>query len=256
MTKKISSVPYYNEIKDNLAQPGCAFCRTLSQGANQYIGSLLWEMVNDEDIRRNLNLARGYCNQHAWMLERGGAALGVTILMEDVLKTVLTVLEKNPVGSSESAFNSILRTIDNRQAKANPATKKLLAKLEPQERCPVCVNLETGERQMVNTLVNYISGPHSLADAYRTSDGLCLNHFKQALGQAKPGEPLTTLVEAQKAVWQCLQVDLVEFIRKSDHRNRTEKFGKEKDAWLRAIEVISGARPSQGQRSGLTQAIK
>ena len=61
-----------------------------------------------------------------------------------------------------------------------------------------------------------------------------------------------SLVDAQKSVWQRLQADLDEFIRKSDQRFRDEPFGEERDAWRRALAAISGPPPrSQSTRQGL-----
>jgi hypothetical protein len=39
--------------------------------------------------------------------------------------------------------------------------------------------------------------------------------------------------------------ELGEFIRKNDYRFSAENVGKEKDSWLRAIELVSGARRSR-----------
>jgi hypothetical protein len=72
---------------------------------------------------------------------------------------------------------------------------------------------------------------------------LCLPHFRRAVAAVGNEESFTALVEAQKAVWQRLRADLAEFIRKNDHRFRGEPFGLEGDAWLRAIEAVSGAAP-------------
>ena len=43
-------------------------------------------------------------------------------------------------------------------------------------------------------------------------------------------------------VWQEI-ADLGEFIRKNDYRYSDEPVGTERDAWLRALESISGAAP-------------
>ena len=251
MTDNIDAVAHYHDIREAFTQTGCPFCRLLTQAAGQHIDSLLWEMVNDPDIRYELNQARGYCHQHAWMLVRGGAALGVAILMHDVVKTLLDVLKSHQLDSeSASVWTHLLNAFETDQ---KPATR-LIADLSPQTPCPICSGIQTIEEQYINTLLEHMSGPNSLSNVYQNSDGLCLPHFRRALTQAKPAKNLKALIEAQQAVWERLYADLGEFIRKNDYRYRREPFGTEADAWLRALESISGASPSE-HKTGLTQSI-
>src|SRR6185503_13974850 len=93
-------------------------------------------------------------------------------------------------------------------------------------------------------LQQHLTGPDNLAAAYRTSQGLCLPHFRRVLAPITDPETFTALVEAQKAVWQRLSAELAEFIRKKDHRFQHEGYGPEGDAWLRAIEAVVGAPPA------------
>jgi len=134
-----------------------------------------------------------------------------------------------------------------------PATK-LIADLSPQTPCPICSGIQTIEEQYFTTLLEHISGPNSLSHVYQNSDGLCLPHFRRALSQAKPARHLKALIEAQEVVWERLYAELGEFIRKNDYRYRREPFGAEEDAWLRALESISGASPTE-HKTGLTQSI-
>ena len=92
------STPFLNELREAFHGPGCAFCRSLDKHADKFVDSILWEMVNDPGTRIELNQARGYCNQHAWLLVRGGAALGTAILMNDVVKTLLKVADERQLG--------------------------------------------------------------------------------------------------------------------------------------------------------------
>ena len=52
-------------------------------------------------------------------------------------------------------------------------------------------------------------------------------------------------VAAQRAVWERLNGELEEFLRKSDYRFQKEPFGAEKDSWQRAISAISGQYPTR-----------
>lgn len=248
----MESIPYYQDILEAFGRPGCPICRLLAASTERYLDSVLWELVNDPGVREELNQARGYCRQHGWLLVRAGAALGVAILMRDVVRTLLAEVAANPVEEvPESALQGLLRSLE-REPDCK-ATVKLEDALAPQRPCPACVLEQDREGDYVKTTVTHLKGSKPLEDAYHASDGLCLAHFRSALAQASCKSEAETLVAAQLAVWQRLHDELGEFIRKNDHQFRGEAFGQEKDAWRRALEAISGPAPrSQSARQALT----
>jgi hypothetical protein len=252
---KIEAVPYYPEIRDALGQPGCAFCRLLTVRADRYLDAVLWELVNDYGVRAELNEARGYCQQHGWLLVRKGAALGVAILMRDVVKTLLDVTAANPPDSKpESVLKAVRRSLDRDRVSSD--TAPLVSQLSPQRLCPACQHVEATEKDCISTLLKHFDGPGGLSAAYRASDGLCLPHLRHVLVRAPSGKTTASLVSAQQEVWQQLHDELGEFIRKKDVRFRGETFGEERDSWRRALEAVSGAPPrSESDRQGLTQSM-
>ena len=249
------AVPYYRDIRSALDQPGCSFCRLLTTRADRYLDAVLWELVNDHGVRSELNEARGYCQQHGWLLVRKGSALGIAILMRDVVKTLLDVAAANPsVSNPESVLQSFRRSLDT--GRPSPGTAPLVAELSPQKPCPACVHLESTEKECTGTLLKHFVGPGALSESYRASDGLCLPHFRRVLARAPSGKTAAALVSAQQEVWERLHVELGEFIRKNDVRFRGEPFGQESDSWRRALEAISSAPPrSESDRQGLTHTM-
>ena len=243
------AAPYYSELKEALSQPGCCFCRMLTNAADSYIDSILWEMVNDPRTREELNAARGYCHQHTWLMAREGSALGVAIIVNDIIQTELDVLDNRKSGAAAS-LGKFLPSFDI--SRVQPEMVKLAGTLGPQSTCPVCVKLEATKKHLVNALAKYVgSNTPSLAEDYRASAGLCLPHFRLALTAKASKAELNALIEAQRTVWEQLRADLDEFIRKNDYRFRREKFGKEADSWLRALEAISGAPPKNSSSRSL-----
>lgn len=232
MTK---SAGYY-DLRQAFGQPGCALCRLLAQAADGYIDSLLWELVNDPALRAELNESRGYCREHAWLLVRYGASLGAAIMMKDIIDTLLRVAEAGKFEPPSFSFRQLFNA-----AQPNSAAAKLAADLAPQKPCPVCLKIESSESYYLAALRQHLTGPDTLAPAYRASNGLCLPHFRRVLASTTDAETFTSLVEAQKEVWQRLSADLGEFIRKKDHRFQHENYGAEGDSWLRAIEAVVGA---------------
>jgi hypothetical protein len=230
----------FYDLRDALALPGCVVCRLKAKATDHYLESLLWENVNDPGVRHSIRQARGFCNQHAWELVRyDSASLGVAIIMQDVLQSVLEAME-------DARFQalpvlSLRRTqeaLDPKQPAA--ATAELVAHLAPQARCPACVEAETMEDIYLNTLVENLLGEDGLLAAYQASDGLCLPHFRQALTRVRDEAVFDALVKAQRAIWERLVGHLSEVLRKSDYRFRDEPRGEESGAWLRAITAVSG----------------
>lgn len=264
---KTDSIPYYREIREALGQSGCAFCRMLIRDADRYLDSVLWELVNDSQVRAELNLARGYCQQHGWMLVRSGGALGVAIMMDDVLKTLLDVMSSNAVGPrADSVFKNVLSVLQRedvappgrgqQKERAPQETAGLVAALSPQTSCPACARLAPREKSYAKVLMSHLEGPNALGELYDASDGLCLAHFRLALANTPSPASAQSLVDLQRSVWERLEGELSEFIRKNDHRFRHEKFGEEKDSWRRALEAVSGPQPlAQSARQGLTQSV-
>lgn len=237
MSKRI---PYYHDLLEAFAGPGCAICRLLAVSADKLVDSILYEGVNDVPTREQLNAARGYCQSHAQLLIRAGGALGTTIMMDGILKLLLRTLDANSVGQvGASRTRSLLRRANVNVS--HTAVQKLVAELSPQAECPVCVN----EAEMLvhygRTLQKHLAPHNELFTAYSASDGLCLNHFRQVLAEGLPGPALTALVAAQQTVWQRLHEQSEEFIRKNDHRFRGEPFGVEEDVWQRSLAAVSGA---------------
>jgi hypothetical protein len=239
----MKSAGYY-DLRQALTEPGCALCQLLAKVADNYIDGVLWELVNDGEIRRELNQARGYCQDHAWLLVRYGASLGTAILMQDVVETLLGVIETGSFEPQPAAFSlrQMLRSNAN-SAEPSDATANLVAGLSPQVLCPVCTMVQKSENYYLDALVKHFCGPDDLASVYRASAGFCLPHFRLALSRVSDEATFAALIEAQKVVWQRLNTELKEFIRKNNYLFMKEGFGSEGNSWLRAIETVSGVAP-------------
>jgi hypothetical protein len=232
----------YYDLRQAFGEPGCPVCRLLVRNADRYVETVLWEMVTDVDAREKFRQTQGYCREHAWLLARRGASLGTAILMLDVLEQAMRVLEADRPDQRPS-FSQQLRQKFNR-SQPDEAAVGLAAELAAQHPCPVCLHLRQTEAYLLTALVEHLTGPDSLVPAYRASDGLCLPHLRLVLSRLPDGAALENLVRAQLDAWQRLRTELREFIRKSDF-NVKEQFGQEGDAWIRAIEAISGAPPAR-----------
>jgi hypothetical protein len=231
----------FYDLRDALAQPGCAVCHLKAVSTESYLDGLLWESVNDPGLRHDIRQAQGFCHEHAWGLVHNGASLGVAIIMRDVLQHVLETLEGarfQPLPAL--SLRRAQETLDSKQAAA--ATAELVGQLSPQSPCPACTQAEIMEGIYLDSLVEHFLGEDGLLAAYQASEGLCLPHFRKALARVRDEAVFEALVQAQRAIWERLVGHLSEIIRKSDHRFRDEPRGEEVGGALRAIAVLVGLR--------------
>lgn len=239
MERKIS----FHDLREALGQPGCALCRLKARTAEQVVEAMLWEQVNDPSLRRRVRQARGFCHEHAWALVRQGASLGVAILLRDVLQDLLQETEEASFQPPPTlSLRRVQETLD--RSRPSQATADLVARLEPQGRCPVCRQVEAMERVYLQTLVEDLLGEGGLLGDFQASDGLCLPHVRQALALVREQEAFHALLAAQRHIWQELSDRLSESIRKSDYRFRDEPQGEEAGSWLLAIATVAGTHPA------------
>jgi len=231
----------FYDLRDALTQSDCAICRLTAEATDQYLESLLWESVNDPEVRYDIRQARGFCNDHSWRLARHRESLGATIIMNDVLRDMLRAMAD--AHFQAPPILSLRRTqeaLDPKQPAA--ATADVVAQLSARQACPACVEAETMERIFLSTLIENLLGEDGLLVAFETSNGLCLPHFRQALTQVRDKAVFEALVGAQRAIWERLADQLSEIVRKADYRFQDESPGEESGASLRAIAALVGAR--------------
>jgi hypothetical protein len=236
----------YYDLSDALTQPGCPVCRLMARDTERYLDDLLWENVNDPDVRHSIRQAQGFCHEHAWQLDRAGASLGVAILMHDVLGSVLKVME----GARFQALPALsLRRAQESLDPGQPAaaTADLVARLTAKAECPACIQARQTEEIYLGSLLDHLVGEDGLLAGYEGSDGLCLPHFRQALARVRDQMTFDALLTAQRRIWGRLAGHLGEFIRHNDYRFRDKPLGDEGNAWLRAIASLTGTRREPGR---------
>ncbi|MEJ2209233.1 MAG: DUF6062 family protein [Anaerolineae bacterium] len=244
MSKQQSHTWSYYHLREALAQPDCPLCRLRRKTARQYLDSLLWESVNDEEVRRQIRRAHGFCPEHAAMLARPGSALGVAIVSNDVVRHLLRALD-------EASYDALpplsLRRVREGLRAGEPAsaTAALAEALAPEAPCPACRQADEHEALYLDAFLEHLPADDEFRDLFFASDGLCLPHLRQALARVRGRPAFQALVDGQRAIWQRLAAELEEQVRKSDWRFHDEPPGDESGAWLRALAALSGALPDE-----------
>jgi hypothetical protein len=222
-------------------ESGCPVCRLEQQGVERYLDNQFYENVNSTSWRDHLRASQAFCHEHAWLSvnKRLGDALGFSIIYHDVINSVLKHLHE----TGASARSSHRRTSLPRQFSEALRSRlaKTLAALTPGKRCPICDHRDQITRDVLSTLVEDLLRPE-LTEALQGSEGLCLPHLKLALGSVTNDSVYESLLAIQRAKLEGLKDELAEFIRKNDYQAIKEGFGREGDAWLRAIGMVAGRR--------------
>ena len=215
----------YADMVEACQEPGCPLCRLMFGVMHSYMDSVMNEYVIDIPARAEMRDARGYCKRHAWYLPEGrGRVLGIAIIHDDIVKNVVRAIDaKNPKRGARRRAQDLL--------------KRAAASAE----CPACIYERKMEEVTTRAMLKYLHDD-DFVDALRSSSGLCLSHFYQALDAVRDDVAFDRLIDIERAALADLQGELAEFIRKSDYRFQHEGFGKEGDSWLRAIAQVSGEK--------------
>ena len=202
---------------------GCALCELEFRDVRHYLDYLLYENVNDGGVRSGLVRSRGYCHRHAHLLLTFQDGLGTAILYEDQVKLLLEFLETVPGLSGK------------------PPSKKTETAWNRHESCPACRMQDQSRDRLIAALLNGLPEPQ-MRNALEAGPGLCVPHLLLVLDGTTDKETKHHLTELHRKKYSDLLADLKEHIRKHDYLAGKEGFGKEHDAWIRAVNMMVGMK--------------
>jgi len=211
---------YFN-LLDALKE-GCPLCFIINKTTHKTMDDFLYESVNDPGLRSEIKASMGFCNRHAWQLKKFGDGFGQAIVYSDLMKTILENLKEI---DSDISVKYLLKKL---------GSAKPLKKI-----CMFCKGeKDVGERYISVFWENFDDPEFSFQ--YKNSFGLCLPHISSALKKCKNAKFGKELISVEAVKLSDLIEELKEFLRKHDYRFSQEKFGKEGDSWIRAIEKFIG----------------
>lgn len=232
----METLTYYDLLKA-CEQAGCPVCRLEQSGVERYLAALFYESVNDPGVRDRLRRSLGFCQEHAWLVleARLGLALGVGIIYQDLLETLLERQPRHPIKlRSQKRFPWV-----GRYAYGPLNLNEVRQALEATDPCPACEQRQAIAARALSVLSESL-GDEAMVKALKSSDGLCLPHLRQSIAYLKGEDALEVLLSITITKWQKLKHELSELIRKHDYRFRQEGFGPERDAWRRAVALLTG----------------
>ena len=217
----------------------CPICSLNDRDERRYIDATLYDQVTNVHWRGQIRAARGFCAAHTTrILNEGRSALGVALIADDVLKTLRELLVSRPQ-ERPNAWSRLRGAFGGSRA--------LAGDLQGAEPCPLCAHLIQQTPVHLRSLLQDLATGDGQA-AYAASAGLCMPHLVQTLEVGDPADGIPPVIERQQQVWQNLEAELQEFIRKSDYQFTGEPIGEERDAWRRAFRLLAGWQSGQHLR--------
>jgi hypothetical protein len=195
--------PYY-ELLDAIGQPECPICRLAIRSADRFLQWYSYEHVNDIEIREQVRQALGFCHRHAWRLADDHSPLGTAITYYDVLGELL----------------HLIRTAKQGGGLFRNAAGIIRSKTEATAACLACAAQDDAERRYLSLLVETLRDDAAVQQLYVESDGVCLPHFRAALGLRPADKALKVLVAVQESRIERIRARLEQIVRKSDYRAR------------------------------------
>jgi hypothetical protein len=229
------------DLLDACGQDGCPICRLEQHRVERYLDSKLYENVNTPAWRDQLRASLGLCEEHASLAveKRLGDALGFSIIYRDILNSILLHWKAGPPPRrTERPWLSLLGKIPE---EAQTLIARMFAALTPRKRCPACEHRDTAASTLLSVLLEEMKKPE-MASAFEASSGLCLPHLRLALEHVRDVAVCELLLAVHRQKFESLKKELDEFIRKNDYQFAAEGFGQEGDAWLRAIDLVTGRK--------------
>lgn len=219
---------YFNFL-DALREEGCSICFLLKKTIHKLMDDFLYEQVNDPGVRKEIRESLGFCSAHAWELQKFGDGFGSSIIYEDLMELVANYIEKIIVsGKSVKDFSAEISKVNSKDY-----YKRTKA------ACPMCKSRREAEKRYVSTFIEGFHEPEFYS-SYKNSFGLCLPHLIEAIKDCREKKTINSLLNIESEKMKGLIGELKEIQRKHDYRFSHEGFGKEGNAWIRAIEKMVG----------------
>jgi hypothetical protein len=199
---------------------GCPICQIIREGIINSMDAILYEHVNDPVIRKQLRTG-WLCNRHAWELRSRGDAFGQSIIYEDLLTNLIGYIDEAGKRETRKGF------------------KGPWGLREPGERCMFCISEKEIEERFISIFIENFHDKQ-FQTTYKKSPGLCLPHLIKVIRKGVNSGVVQSVLSIERKKISQLVGELREFIRKHDYRYSEEPFGKERDAWIRAVEKLNG----------------
>jgi hypothetical protein len=206
----------FYRLLDACAEAECPICHLARLRVERYYDGLLYEKINDPEIRRRFRAAGGFCNPHSIQFAGYHDGLAGSILYRDLLSAWIKKLSGLP-----------------RQSAFGVATS-----------CPVCNEKAKTEDIYLALLVEFLEDDQ-LKQALISSNGLCLPHLAmltERLQESRKTMP-DWLIDFQQGMAERIVADLNAYIDGCNFslgKDRPRLSREQELAWQRALYKAAG----------------
>jgi hypothetical protein len=226
------------ELLSALDREGCPMCWISQFAATRYLRSLLHEYVLDVGIRARLHRSGGFCQEHAWELQRLEVDvyhdnMGTATLYEDLAAAIARTIRAS--AQAPAASNGWLR-LGGRDG------SPLLRALDLRGTCPACDAAAFKVGYLTEFLMRNLRTDEEIRAKLQQGFGLCLPHFRRAVQIAAPEGAREFLVEVEAGKFEVLAAQLGEYLLKHTWGHHDEPKGSEQTSPVRVVEQFVGKR--------------
>jgi hypothetical protein len=205
---------FRGDVGRALGESGCPACRMLRAEERRFWFFFLYEGFQDPAADARLRDSAGFCRRHRGQLAQRRDVFAAASIALASVDGALGRLARRP-----SRFPGARRRV-------TPSGSG----------CPLCANLETLERSVLDAISALLADP-AQADAYRRCDGLCFDHVGLALERGLDRDGV--MLESAQAALAALRERLGELVRSFDYHS--ESAGHELAATpLEALRQLGG----------------
>ncbi len=209
----MSSPVDFDRYLETLQADRCPLCFLLHDYIQGHLKSLLEESSTNPKTRKTLSESRGFCRRHAWQAVEQNQSFDMAViycgLLEDGLKNLPSASWWKKTGG---------------------------------KRCPICLSEEKRDQTQVRQFALGWDHSSQLRQAFAEKGILCFTHLEKTIAQKMNPIHKKSLREQGKKALEKVLKDLNEFLAKQDYHRSHESLGLERDAWIRAVRMISGER--------------
>jgi len=214
-----SSVRAAHGFTCDLKARGCPICNHVSHVAFEFFSQFQYDLARHESAQEEFAEMFGFCALHTWQLETVsspvGASIGFAKLSEHVSKLLAA------------------------RAKA-PCYHRKIKLIRDFTECHACRLLREKEQEYLHAFAEFMKTSDGHL-AYSRSYGVCLRHLGLWLPLLSEADGRFTLEEASRRFEQFSE-DMQSFSMKTEALRRQLHNNDERDAYLRAITHLVGAR--------------
>ncbi len=222
--KHTKHTTYFN-LLDALKENGCAICTLVKKSVHKSMDDFLYEQINDPGVRKEIKESFGFCNRHAWQLQKIGDGFGLSIIYHYLSELLIDKIDKKT--NPKTLIKGLLQDKEIRNFQ------------KIQNTCMVCKGSKEAECRYIDVFIENFEDAE-LQFAFKNSFGLCLPHLLTLLKLCKYAKISAAVLKIETEKIKSIIEELKEFKRKHDYRFSKEGYGKEGDSWIRVIEKLIG----------------